>query len=97
MTWWWVSYAQQGKCNGVVIVEGETEFHALMNIGLRQLRPDAGGSVMSVPIDKEDLPLYPEEFRNKLLTAEQAQDIFEARSIGDLEQEFGPSESWVMA
>lgn len=70
--WYWLSYAQE-KFNGVLIVKGDSFLDAAIEAHRLGLSP--GGQVAGIPIPLDKLDNFPAEFRNRLLTKEEAKSF----------------------
>jgi hypothetical protein len=84
LSWYYLSFADDEKFRGGVIIEGFSDLDAVSRSHMCGLNP--GGEVMMIPVPNVYIP--PEKFRNRLLSKD---DVFEmwpdAARLGDIEDE----------
>src|SRR6476619_1283525 len=88
----YVSFADEERCRGIVIVESWTNNVVLLGLTLRALGLNPGGEMMAVRVPEgriapEELAVYRANM-NRLITADEARVLFErfgARSIREHE------------
>lgn len=78
MTWWWLSFCDRelpkgNQFLGVVIVEGSSLVDATRTAHTKGINP--GGEVLGIQIPGKILPLYKDEWRNRILTKVEVHDI----------------------
>ncbi len=81
--WWYCSFADE-VFHGACIIEAR----GVVGCAIRahELAISPGGQLVAIPIHREDLP--PDQWRNRLLTAEQVKALWpDAKSLGELEKD----------
>lgn len=71
MLWWWLSFADEEKLRGIVIVQAPSFLLAVAESHRLQINPH--GEVRGFPFPSELTP--PEQFRNRCLTREEAEEL----------------------
>ncbi len=83
LLWWYCSFADE-TFRGVCIIEAR----GVVGCAIRahELAISPGGQMVAIPIDREDLP--PDQWRNRLLTAEQVKALWpDSKSLGEWEKD----------
>ena len=83
--WFWLSFADPDKCLGLLVIQAASFPMAVLAANLARLHP--GGEVLGVEIPEENMPLIPEEFRNRLLTPEEVILNLQGKKITEFTKE----------
>lgn len=73
VSWWWLSFASETDCLGVVIIQAPTFLLAAATAGLWRINP--GGECVGFPVPEDLDKLIPATHRNRLLTKAEAQEL----------------------
>lgn len=86
------SFAQDTRCLGVLILEGHLDTVTAARTAWA-LRLNPGGQLLAVPCSETDADVPPKIFeamwenRGRLMQAHEARELFEAKSIRELQAE----------
>lgn len=88
------SFANETKCLGVLILEGSLDpVEAAKIARAKNLTPEGRGQLIAMPCTETDSDVPPKLFeamwenRDKLLTGYEARELFDARTVEELDAE----------